>query len=341
MCALTPHCAISHRPADGGPLPTDTPNVDVVVALDTADAPLPDLADATMDANDAPDVPPPDGARPDVVTDAGCPAGQSLCAGACVDPLTNGSHCGGCGMSCAMPFAPGACVAGRCATMCMPPGRVCPGGSCVVESDTSCGPTCMPCSMPLANGRYVCAAGACGPQCNATFMLSAGICIAVARCGNRGIDGPETCDDGNIATGDGCDATCRAETGARVDACGDSGVRTVRPSLGVSVYVGDTNGRTANAAGTCMADGPDELWTLQPPAGATSVVVDLIPMGFDAAIRIATGTCTNSVVCIDANGGMMPERAMSPVTAGTVIWVFADGNAGGDHGMYQLRVDFR
>lgn len=59
-------------------------------------------------------------------------------------------------------------------------------------------------------------------------MIFNEICIAI--CGNFAIDSPETCDDGNIDNGDGCNATCFLEPGYQWNStesevytvCGDS-----------------------------------------------------------------------------------------------------------------------
>lgn len=61
-----------------------------------------------------------------------CPAGQMLCAGACVDTNTNAAHCGTCGNACA---AGTSCTTGRC--MGMPP-----------ANDTRAGATLINLAMP-------------------------------------------------------------------------------------------------------------------------------------------------------------------------------------------------
>jgi len=59
------------------------------------------------------------------------------------------------------------------------------------------------------------------PTTGVSSLLSTGLrtiirgMVAVPEppCGNGLIDGTETCDDGDITPGDGCDATCQIETG--------------------------------------------------------------------------------------------------------------------------------
>ncbi|MDO9020363.1 MAG: hypothetical protein Q8S73_11450 [Deltaproteobacteria bacterium] len=102
---------------DGGPATVDTgrdagPATPGDAAADLGPA-TPDAADAAV----ADDV----AARPDVASDvasdvggspdAGCAAGQAICAGACHSLATDGSHCGRCGLACAAGVA---CVAGFC-----------------------------------------------------------------------------------------------------------------------------------------------------------------------------------------------------------------------------------
>jgi len=78
-----------------------------------------------------------------------CPAGQLNCGGACVDPTTNASHCGGCGKACA-----GRCSLGLC---CGANQNACAGACYNTNSDaTHCGPSCKQCALNL-----LCLNGSC------------------------------------------------------------------------------------------------------------------------------------------------------------------------------------
>jgi len=57
-------------------------------------------------------------------------------------------------------------------------------------------------------------ATACGTQPAATLAVTPGTrTFAASTCGNGLIEAPEACDDGNLAGGDGCSATCTIESG--------------------------------------------------------------------------------------------------------------------------------
>jgi hypothetical protein len=77
----------------------------------------------------------------------GCPAGQTSCAGACVDLQRDPNHCGACGRRC---NAGESCSAGRC----VPSAGMCP---------PSCGTTadCAPCHTAGDPGNYCCISNLC------------------------------------------------------------------------------------------------------------------------------------------------------------------------------------
>lgn len=73
----------------------------------------------------------------DATTPPLCGLGEIPCLGACVDPLGDPSHCGGCGVRCATGEA---CSAGACAAACESPRASC-GGRCldVTRDPDNCG----------------------------------------------------------------------------------------------------------------------------------------------------------------------------------------------------------
>ena len=116
------------------------------------------------------------GVAPDAAPDApACPAGQSLCGGACVDPQTDVAHCGGCGMACSPAGATGACVMGACTVSACAMGRAdcntMAADGCEVDLNASashCGRCGAACTFPNATGA--CNAGTCGVgACNTGF----------------------------------------------------------------------------------------------------------------------------------------------------------------------------
>ena len=144
-----------------------------------------------------------DGSAPDARTDAGdagkagdgttgCPAGLVECGGACVNPMTDPSHCGatsGCGTG-GMGSAGTACKnglvcnGGTCAVSC-PGMEVNCSGACVDPSNdpTHCGAT-TGCGVGDAGSGgtacgsgQVCSKGACAASCTATQTNCSGSCV--------------------------------------------------------------------------------------------------------------------------------------------------------------------
>ncbi len=139
---------------------------------------------------------------------AACGAGQTECAGRCVNARTDVANCGGCGNACPAGFA---CVGGGCfplegtdAGACLPPSVQC-GASCtdVANDNVNCGRcgnacsgdrTCAAgmCLLPCAAGEQRCGpsaacvnvtnndmnCGACGNVCPAGQVCFAGVCGA-------------------------------------------------------------------------------------------------------------------------------------------------------------------
>jgi hypothetical protein len=128
----------------------------------------------------------------------GCPAGQTLCGGRCVDTRSDPANCGTCGNVCTggQVCSAGACMRGSCptgttdcsgacvdtqtsVTNCGACGRACPAGQacvsgrCVCTSGTTlCGGTCVNTATDPAN------CGACGRACSAGTMCSGGSCVS-------------------------------------------------------------------------------------------------------------------------------------------------------------------
>ncbi len=120
--------------------------------------------------------------RPD---DAGCPTGQTRCAGKCVDTSRNKSHCGGCNKKCDSNTS-NRCVKGKCA----------------------CGKTAGSAAPACSNGLN-CVAGACkcikGGLCKGCCKANACFISVTSTCGNGGVPCVD-CDDKNTCTTDACNS---------------------------------------------------------------------------------------------------------------------------------------
>jgi hypothetical protein len=97
-----------------------------------------------------------------------CSLGRRCCRGACINPMNDPRHCGGCDIPCG---AGTYCTSGRCepipcTTSCSPSGACC-GGACCAAGEICCdpqgpvetGPRCM-----VPDARGTCPVG-CAPRC--------------------------------------------------------------------------------------------------------------------------------------------------------------------------------
>jgi hypothetical protein len=161
--------AISDRPADG-PL-------DRNVSLDAS----PDLP-PTLDLG--PDLTIPDDA-------AACVLSMTICAGACVNPQTNTSHCGGCGQACGTQHGTPSCTNGVCAMATCLPGFL----NCSGDENTSRDG----CETNATTDSANC--GHCGNVCSSRVCRNQ-TCLATARYGNTGAGtGLPTDFEGNFLAG--------------------------------------------------------------------------------------------------------------------------------------------
>ncbi len=142
-----------------------------------------------------------DASKVDVADVPSCPAGSTLCDGACVDTRSSLAHCGACGAACAPTGAVGACVMGACTV------ASCNAG--LADCNTMAADGCeVDLNMSAAN------CGRCGSAC--TFANATGACTA------------GTCGVGACNTGFGnCDADpsngCETDLNTTVGACGACG----------------------------------------------------------------------------------------------------------------------
>ncbi|HEY1088719.1 MAG TPA: hypothetical protein VGE37_13540, partial [Archangium sp.] len=129
----------------------------------------------------------------------GCQAGETTCAGRCVDLATEEAHCGACGRACG---AGSVCQNGSCSTAC-PGGQAFCNGRCQdVTTDRlncgSCGQAC--------DSLELCAGGAC--RCDAPLVDCGNLCTDTRsdgdNCGRCGV----ACADGRFCQAGSCVASC-------------------------------------------------------------------------------------------------------------------------------------
>ena len=193
-----------------------------------------------------------------------CPSGQACCAGACVDPLANTSHCGRCDNRCAVPNTVPACRNGACAVATCSDGfgdcDATAANGCETDTRTSAS-HCGACGRACAerpNTAASCAGGTCAYACATGFAdcdgdaangcetdtrTSASHCGA---CGRRcdppnatAVCGMGSCAVAACADGFGdCDGNatngCETDVRASVTHCGRCGASCPAPPNGVA-----------------------------------------------------------------------------------------------------------
>src|SRR5262249_29418283 len=139
-------------------------------------------------------------------------------------------------------------------------------------------------------------------ECDGTANCDAS-CNRIPTCGDGFIDAPETCDDGNTTSGDGCSATCALESVAEVepnDTTANADASTVQLSGSGSV------------SGAIGAVGDHDLFKLTLAAGGAIRFETLDGTGADCSIattlRILDNTGTQ--IYSDDNSGISSCSAL-------------------------------
>ena len=155
------------------------PDVVIRPAIDAVgDSPADGLLNRDVALDSPPDLPPtldlvPDLAVPDDA--AACVLPMTTCAGACVNPQTNTSHCGGCGQACGTQNGTPSCAAAICSMAACSTGFL----DCSPDENTSRDG----CETNATTDPANC--GHCGNACSSRVCRSQ-VCLATARYGNTG-----------------------------------------------------------------------------------------------------------------------------------------------------------
>jgi len=157
--------------------------------------------------------------------------------------------------------------------------------------------------------------------------------VDTAVCGNGKAEFPEQCDDGNLAAGDGCSATCTMDDTATVSACPGMGYRlkATAAAPGTVSFAGDTTS-LANAGGSAVGCTPagagnNAVYAITPTI-AGSLSLKLLA-GYPEALLHVRRECSDSATQFDcrvALPAMSPIETSIPVNAEETVYVYVDGN---------------
>jgi cysteine-rich repeat protein len=168
-----------------------------------------------------------------------------------------------------------------------------------------------------------------------------------STCGDGKLEPTEQCDDGNVVSGDGCDATCHIEATAG-STCGTAIPITI--GLGGQDASGSTVNGGDHTTNSCTSDGPDRVYAVKVTAnGFLTANLVRAQTSFDSVLYLGTGcsdaNANQAILCNDSydpqnqqalNGG---EVVSIRVQANQIVYIFVDGFNAADSGTYQIHFD--
>jgi cysteine-rich repeat protein len=158
------------------------------------------------------------------------------------------------------------------------------------------------------------------------FTLSA--TFEQAICGDGKALVPEGCDDGNTTSGDGCDASCRVESGFFCKGAA---------SASVGVTSGDTTAGSNAFQGSCTGRGaPERIYSYTPAKNGTLHIALSGPAKAGVYVRTACADAETEIACADTVHLGASGFLDVPVTGGVPLTIFVDGEKPGQQGTFTL-----
>jgi cysteine-rich repeat protein len=226
--------------------------------------------------------------------------------------------------------------------------------ACALDS-SGCMPTCdgqkleagETCDGAFLNGHTCVELGfskGSGVKCTGCQLDGA---ACTATCGDGKLEPAEQCDDGNLAAGDGCDASCHLEV------TGGSTCATAIPisiGLGTQEASGSTVNGGAHTSNTCTSGAADRVYAVTVTAsGFLTVNLVRAQTSFDSVLYLGTACSdANANVAILCNDSFDPQNQQQlnggeivsiRVQANSTYFVFVDGVTLADVGSYQIQFD--
>ena len=183
-----------------------------------------------------------------------------------------------------------------------------------------------------------------GVKCTGCQLDGAG---CKTTCGDGKLEPTEQCDDGNVSSGDGCDATCHTEATAGT-AC--SNAIPITLGLGIKFMNGSTVGG-GDHTGSCTSSGPDRIYKVTVTASGF-LTANLIrsQATFDSVLYIAKA-CSDAqpnvdLLCANSYDTQNPvpqlfggEVVSLRVQQGQTYYIFVDGYNPADLGSFGVTFD--
>jgi cysteine-rich repeat protein len=166
-------------------------------------------------------------------------------------------------------------------------------------------------------------------------------------CGDGKLEPTEQCDDGNVNSGDGCDATCHTEATAGTTC---SSAIPISVGLGIKTVNGTTTGG-GDHTGSCTSSAPDRIYKVTVTASGF-LTANLVRglTSFDSVLYIAKACsdvqANQDLLCADSYDTNNPvpqlfggEVVSVRVTQGQTYYIFVDGFNPADLGSFQITFD--
>ncbi|CAN5920222.1 hypothetical protein BH11MYX4_BH11MYX4_05450 [soil metagenome] len=198
--------------------------------------------------------------------------------------------------------------------------------------------------VPHATLRCLCALSEGVQTCSESGRLSAcecrdsssGAAPASAACGNGVVDEGEACDDGNLASDDGCSPLCVPDgRPPAVESCPGQPV-AVAPGRAVRIDLATFARGSGDASGTCgIMSQPDRVYAVRPSRTGILTIAVTADAALAFSIRTTCATPGTALSCDAVGGGATVSRRV-PVELGQTYFVVLEPQEASAQARYSI-----
>lgn len=171
------------------------------------------------------------------------------------------------------------------------------------------------------------------------------IALEAVECGNGVLEPSETCEDGNLLPGDGCDERCQLESPLSFPCPGASLVfDESSQNTPIKRVRGTNHGVPAiERPSVCQGWGPEAIYAILPEiSGTLEVELERAQRQHTIYARRSCMDPLSQITCAEApSASALPEPLRFPVTAGELAFVFVDAPNSAQQGEFELALTLR
>ena len=157
-------------------------------------------------------------------------------------------------------------------------------------------------------------------------------CSGSGTCGNGKLDPAEACDDGNVASGDGCSGSCSIEVATYC-----AGL----PVLSQGATQGTTVGGTSGFSSACVAaGGPERGYSFTAPTNGKLYLTLDAATDLGVYVNLGCGSFATPLGCSNVVAAGLLETLELVVPAGAPLTIYVDGMTPGSAGAFTLLANF-